>query len=62
MGGLDMEIVYNVVNEEDFGVRIVILEEGEFVELWYEYGIEFGKGMRVGDIYMGIVSKVISGM
>ena len=61
-GGLDTEIVYNAANEEDFGVRIAILEEGELVELWHEHGTEPGKGMRVGDIYMGTVSKVISGM
>lgn len=62
MTGLNTEIVFNAANEEDFGVRIAILEEGELVELWHEHGTEPGKGMRVGDIYLGTVSKVISGM
>ena len=31
MGGLRTELVYNAANEEDFGVRIAILEEGELV-------------------------------
>ena len=62
MGGLRTELVYNAANEEDFGVRIAILEEGELVELWHEHGTEPGKGMRVGDIYVGCVTKVISGM
>ena len=60
--GLHTELVFNAANEEDFGVRIAILEEGELVELWHEHGTEPGKGMRVGDIYLGTVSKVISGM
>ena len=62
MGGLNTEIVFNAASEDDFGVRIAILEEGEIVELWHEHGTEPGKGMRVGDIYIGTVSKVISGM
>ena len=62
LGGLDTEIVYNAANEDEFGVRVAILEEGELVELWHEHGTEPGKGMRVGDIYMGTVIKVISGM
>ena len=62
MSGLNTEIVFNAANEDDFGVRIAILEEGELVELWHEHGTEPGKGMRVGDIYLGTVSKVISGM
>ena len=62
LGGLDTEIVFNAANEDEFGVRVAILEEGELVELWHEHGTEPGKGMRVGDIYMGVVVKVISGM
>jgi hypothetical protein len=30
--------------------------------LRHEHGTEPGKGMRVGDVYLGVVAKVISGM
>ena len=62
MGGMHTELVFNAANSADVGVRVGIVEEGRLVELWHEHGTESGKGMRVGDVYLGVVAKVISGM
>ena len=62
MGGKHTELVFNANTAADVGVRVGIIEEDRLVELWHEHGTEPGKGMRVGDVYLGVVAKVISGM
>ena len=61
--GLETEIVYSAADQSrGRGVQIGVLEEGELVEIWSEHGTEVGKGMRVGDIYIGTVARVMKGM
>ena len=61
--GLETEIVYSAADRSrGRGVRIGVLEEGELVEIWSEHGTEVGKGMRVGDVYIGTVARVMKGM
>jgi len=61
--GLETEIVYSAADQfRGRGVQIGVLEEGELVEIWSEHGTEVGKGMRVGDIYIGTVARVMKGM
>ena len=62
MGGMHTELVFNAANAEDRGVRVGIVEEGRLVEMWHEHSAGPGEGMRVGDVYLGVVAKVISGM
>ena len=62
MGGKHTELVFNAADKETHGVRVGIIEEDRLVELWHEHAAEPGKGMRVGDVYLGVVAKVISGM
>ena len=62
MGGKRTELVFNAADKEEHGVRVGIIEEDRLVELWHEHAAEPGKGMRVGDVYLGVVAKVISGM
>ena len=61
--GLETEIVYSAADQSrGRGVQIGVLEEGELVEIWSEHGTEVGKGMRVGDVYIGTVARVMKGM
>ena len=60
MGGKHTELVFNAADKETHGVRVGIIEEDRLVELWHEHAAEPGKGMRVGDVYLGVVAKVIA--
>ena len=62
MGGMRTELIFNAAQSEERGVRVGIVEEGRLVEMWHEHAAGPGEGMRVGDVYLGVVAKVISGM
>ena len=63
MGGtVRTELIFNAAQSEERGVRVGIVEEGRLVEMWHEHAAGPGEGMRVGDVYLGVVAKVISGM
>ena len=61
-GGKKTELVVNAADARRRGVRVGVVEDGRLVETWYEDGAGPGEGMRVGDVYLGVVAKVIGGM
>ena len=60
-GGKNTELVVNAAVVEN-GIRVGVIEDGRLVETWYEDSAGPGEGMRVGDVYLGVVAKVIGGM
>ena len=61
-GGKKTELVVNAVDSRRRGIRVGVVEDGRLVETWYEDSAGPGEGMRVGDVYLGVVAKVIGGM
>ena len=61
-GGKKTELVVNAANAAEVGIRVGVVEDGALVETWYEARAGPGEGMRVGDVYLGVVAKVIGGM
>ena len=60
-GGKKTELVVNAADSRRRGIRVGVVEDGRLVETWYEDSGP-GEGMRVGDVYLGVVAKVIGGM
>ena len=52
----------NAADSARRGIRVGVVEDGRLVETWYEDSAGPGEGMRVGDVYLGVVAKVIGGM
>ena len=61
-GGKKTELVVNAADSRRRGIRVGVVEDGRLVETWYEDSAGPGEGMRVGDVYLGVVAKVIGGM
>ena len=61
-GGKRTELVVNAADSARRGIRVGVVEDGRLVETWYEDSAGPGEGMRVGDVYLGVVAKVIGGM
>ena len=62
LGATILYVTHDQAEATTMADRIGVLEEGELVEIWSEHGTEVGKGMRVGDVYIGTVARVMKGM
>ncbi|WP_185860803.1 Rne/Rng family ribonuclease [Blattabacterium cuenoti] len=56
---MNKELIINAINAKEQEVKIALLEEGKLLELHRDI---FNKKFSVGDIYLGIVKKILYGL